>query len=207
MTKRPMKRTIIPAMAAALALLATGCGFQPIYATPEGAAPAIRQVAIVNIAAPEDVAPALSDALNARMAPGEGLAPRYTLMVEARERAERLAVQIDATVTRYNYRLSGRYTVVDQQTGESFRGVANAVTSYNIVNSQYSTLFAERAAVEKATAQLAEAIERDLLLRFSEPPEERDDIDQDTFEKHLDDSVILVDPRRGEEVRPAFEEE
>lgn len=176
------------------------CGFQPIYATPEGQAPVIRQVKLETVAAPDTIAPALTDALNARMAPGEGVKPRYSLFVQARERSQRLAVQIDATVTRYNYRLLGRYTIVDTETGARFRGTATAITSYNIVSSQYSTLFAERNAVEKATRQLAEEIERDLLLRFALSPEERSDPDK--FEADIDESVILVEPRRGEVIKP-----
>lgn len=187
--------------ACAFTVFAAGCGFRPIYATPEGEAPAIRQVRLERVAAPESVAPVLTDALNARLTPGEGAAPRYALFVEAGERAERLAVQLDATVTRYNYRLTGRYTVVDQETGDRFDGGARAVTSYNIVSSQYSTLFAERNAVEKAARQLAEEIERDLLLRLAEPPEERK-TDPDQLDAEFDDSVILVEPRRGEVIKP-----
>jgi len=189
------------------AALVSACGFRPIYATPENTAPVIRQVSVQPVAAPETLAPYIADALHARMTPGEGVAPRYELYVEAREGAERLAVQIDATVTRYNYRLFGRYTVVDLETGKRFRGVARAVTSYNIVSSQYSTLFAERTAVEKAARQLAEEIERDLLIRFAVPPEERDDLDPEQFDTQLDESVILVEPRRGEVIKPLNERE
>lgn len=189
-------------LAGVTALSLSGCGFRPIYATADGGAPASQLVSIREVNAPETVATYMTDALNARMGAGEGLAPRYELYVNAREGAERLAVQIDATVTRYNYRLSANYTVIDNETGERFRGVARAVTSYNIVNSQYSTLFAERAAIEKAARQLAEEIERDLLIRFAESPEERAKMDPESFETVLDPSEILIEPRRGETVEP-----
>ncbi|WDI32783.1 hypothetical protein PUV54_06180 [Hyphococcus flavus] len=188
--------------ACAFFVLLPACGFQPIYATQEGSAPVIRQVEVVSIAAPESLVSTLTDALNARMPPQRGVEQRYALYLQTRERAERLAVQIDATVTRYNYRLIGRYTVLDRETGERFRGVARAVTSYNIVSSQYSTLFAERKAVEKAAQQLSEEIERDLLIRFAEPPENRSDLDPEQLDAEFDDSVILVDPRRGEVIKP-----
>ncbi len=178
------------------------CGFRPIYATAQGESPVSRLVSVANVAAPETVAPYMIDALDARLGAVNGETPRYDLYVEAREGAERLAVQIDATVTRYNYRLSARYQVIDTQTGASFKGVARAVTSYNIVNSQYSTLYAERAAVEKAARQLAEEIERDLLVRFSETPEKRAQMDPEAFETVLDPSEILIEPRRGEVVEP-----
>ncbi len=185
-----------------LTVMLSGCGFRPIYATAEGESPVSRLVSVANVAAPETVAPYMIDALDARLGAVNGEKPRYDLYVEAREGAERLAVQIDATVTRYNYRLSARYQVFDTETGESFKGVARAVTSYNIVNSQYSTLYAERAAVEKAARQLAEEIERDLLVRFSESPEKRAQMDPESFETVLDPSEILIEPRRGEIVEP-----
>lgn len=196
-----MMRSLVLSATAASALLLSGCGFQPLYATAQGETAVSRLVSVQTIAAPETVAPYISDALHARMGAVNGERPRYDLYVEAREGAERLAVQIDATVTRYNYRLSARYRVVDSQTGERFSGVARAVTSYNIVSSQYSTLYAERAAIEKAARLLAEEIERDLLIRFAQTPEERSK-NSGVYETDLDPSEILIEPRRGEVVEP-----
>ncbi|MCK5746202.1 MAG: hypothetical protein KAH44_08295 [Oricola sp.] len=201
-----MKRAPILTAITAGALLLSGCGFRPLYATAEGQSPASSLVSVQTIAAPETVAPYISDALNERMGSTDA-APRYNLFVEAREGAERLAVQIDATVTRYNYRLSARYTVVDTQTGARFAGNARAVTSYNIVSSQYSTLFAERAAIEKAARLLAEEIERDVLIRFAQPPEERGKADDRDYETDLDPSEILIEPRRGEIIEPIIDGE
>ena len=201
-----MKKTSILAATAAAALLLSGCGFQPLYATAQGETAVSRLVSVQTIAAPETVAPYISDALHARMGAVDGERPRYDLFVEAREGAERLAVQIDATVTRYNYRLSARYNVVDNQTGERFSGVARAVTSYNIVSSQYSTLYAERAAIEKAASLLAEEIERDLLIRFAQTPEERSKNSGD-YETDLDPTEILIEPRRGEVIEPIVGDE
>lgn len=191
-----MKRTaaLLTVLAGSLALSA--CGFKPIYATQEGGSPISSQIQLERVVAPENVAPYLEEALNARIVSADGVSPRYELVVQARENADRLAVQIDATVTRYNYRLRGRYWVLDRETGERVRGVAEAITSYNIVNSQYSTLFAERAAVEKAARQLAEEIERDMLIRFSRPPEKRDDVDQETFDDVLETTTVLQGRRQ-----------
>lgn len=202
-----MKRTAALAAMLSGALLLSGCGFRPLYATGQGETVVSRMVTVRSVAAPETVAPYISDALSARMGAVDGETPRYDLFVQAREGAERLAVQIDATVTRYNYRLSAKYTIVDSQTGERFGGVARAVTSYNIVNSQYSTLFAERTAIEKAARLLAEEIERDLLIRFAETPEERAKKDERDYETDLDPSEILIEPRRGESVEPIIGDE
>lgn len=196
-----MTRLTTPALLAAFLML-QGCGFQPLYATADNAAPTSQLVSLQSVNAPENIAPRVSDALGARLGAAEGVAPRYDLYVTATDRAEQLAVQIDATVTRYNYRLSAKYVAVDRVTGERFSGEARAVTAYNIVRSQYSTLFAENAAVEKAAALLAEEIERDLLVRFAEPPEKRQGRSLDA---ELSPSEILIEPRRGEIVEPTLD--
>jgi LPS-assembly lipoprotein len=197
-----MNRTTILVAITASALLLSACGFRPIYAAPNGGAPVSRLVSVGQIAAPEVVAPYVSDALSRRLAVVDGATPQYRLDIEVREVAEQLAVQIDATVTRYNYRLDARYWVTDGKTGERFGGQARAVTSYNIVSSQYSTLFAERTAIEKAARLLAEEVERDLLIRFAETPEERRKMTPESFESEPAPSELLADPRRGETVEP-----
>ena len=151
-------------------LMVSACGFKPIYATPEGAtAPINKQIALGSVTAPEEVHLFISDALRERIILREGEKPKYALSVGATENAQRLAVQIDATVTRYNYRLIARYYLRDLETQKVIQGRAQAITSYNIVSSQYSTLFAERAAREKAARLLAEEIERDIILRLADP--------------------------------------
>ncbi len=158
------------ALAAGFLTLA-GCGFKPIYAVADnGAAPLNQRIVIGAVQAPEEIHPMVVGALTDRIAVKNGETADYELTVSAKERAERLAVQIDATVTRYNYRLNANYTLINLRTGKKITGSAKAVTSYNIVSSQYSTLFAERAAREKAARTLAEEIERDLLLQLLDNP-------------------------------------
>ena len=71
-------------------------------------------------------------------------------------------------MTRYNYRIVGRYLLTERATGARYSGLVTSIASFNVVNSQYSTLFAEDAAREKAAAQLVEDIERDILLKLSD---------------------------------------
>ena len=182
-------------------LIVTSCGFKPIYATPQGAsAPVNKQITIGPVTAPEEVHLFITDALRDRIVLREGEAPKYELAVSASEKAQRLAVQIDATVTRYNYRLNGRYTLRNLETQEVFEGRVRAITSYNIVSSQYSTLFAERAAREKAARLLAEDIERDILLRLANPTDAQPAI--------VDSDDEFFDPATIEEIgspRDSFE--
>ncbi len=197
-------------------LMVSACGFKPIYATPDGAgAPINKQIAIGPVTAPEEVHLFISDALRERIVLREGEVPKYELTVVATEGAQRLAVQIDATVTRYNYRLNGRYLLRDLETQQVYQGRARAITSYNIVSSQYSTLFAERTAREKAARLLAEDIERDILLRLADPTDapaatEEDFEDPATIEEigeprdsfESGDRPFLIDESAGGEETP-----
>ena len=191
----------IKRLAVAFSCLAlAGCGFKPIYATPEnGGAVALNQaIAVRQISAPESVAPYINDALKRRLVLAEGRAAEYDLYIQARETAERLAVQLDATVTRFNYRLRARYILVNLESGERVTGNANAVASYNIVTSQYSTLFAEKAAQEKAARLLAEEIERDLFIQFATPsgaliPDDSPVIEVDPETDLITDGVAPID--------------
>ena len=119
------------------ALLLGACGFRPIYATPSGDNAAFNQrIRIQSVTAgSETMTPIVTKALMQRIAVKKGETPEYNLYVSATERAQRLAVQIDNTTTRYNYRLRARYALINIETGKRINGRANAVTSYNIVNS------------------------------------------------------------------------
>lgn len=174
---RPMHRILTKrfalALVAAAGLAASGCGFQPLYATTETDAgvrtPGLRSIHLADLDAPDTVEDQLKRNFARRAARADGSSDAlYELRVNATEQSERLAVQIDASVTRFNYRLVGKYALTDRKTGETLTGEARSIASFNIVSSQYSTLFAEKTAREKAARDLVEDIERDILLKLAE---------------------------------------
>lgn len=195
-----LSKAVLSAGLLAGVLVITGCGFRPIYAAaPDGVLPLNQLVAIRHVAAPDTVRAPITDALNDRILLKDGQSPKYDLYVTAKESAERLAVQIDATVTRYNYRLRADYVLVDLETGKRSGGSAQAVTSYNIVSSQYSTLYAERTAQEKASRLLAEEIERDLLINYFD--EENEENETESLDFEIDSETdLIVNPREGSSV-------
>lgn len=148
--------------------LLSGCGFTPLYATAEpGAKAGLAGVHFEGVNASEKTAPVLARAFTRRAAPPGADGVRYDLFVDVREAAQALAVQIDSSVTRYNYNLTGNYRLTRRADGKVITGSATSVASFNVVNSQYSTLFAEEAAREKAARALVDAIERDYLLKLA----------------------------------------
>ncbi len=153
----------------------SGCGFKPLYATTEngGGVRSLANVHVVSLTGSGDVNRFVDRALSQRVSRSPGSAD-YDLVISTNASARRLAVQIDASVTRFNYNLNARYRLIHRGTGKAINGNAAAVTSYNIVASQYSTLFAENAAREKAAAQLVDEIERDILLRLRDKEDDKE---------------------------------
>ena len=152
------------------ALLLQSCGFTPLYATPEGSkAAGLKNINLISVTARDTIQPLVTRAFRDRQGfGGEATTADYDLAVDAEEFAQRLAVQIDASVTRYNYLLRADYVLTRRSDGKRYSGSSEAVASFNVVNSQYSTLFAEEAAREKAARTLVEKIERDILLRLDD---------------------------------------
>jgi LPS-assembly lipoprotein len=162
----PGSRFPIPAF---FLLLLSACGFEPLYATNESASkPALLSVRLAEVKASDIATPVVTRALARRTASAaKESEAEYDLVVTVREQAQQLAVQIDDSVTRYNYRLLADYVLTPRDGGDKIEGEAEAVASFNVVASQYSTLYAEDAAREKAARSLAEKIERDILLAFA----------------------------------------
>lgn len=168
-----MRLRTIAFLAALLPL--QGCGFTPVYATRDtGERPLLARMHVADIVGNDRVKEAMSGALQRRAARDDAEA-LYDITLDVREAAIPLAVQIDDSVTRYNYRMSASYTLVRRSTKKSTKGTAEAIASFNVVASQYSTLYAENAAREKAAAALAGKIERSIFLNFS--AEERAEVE------------------------------
>ncbi|MEL7486394.1 MAG: hypothetical protein AAGJ87_04145 [Pseudomonadota bacterium] len=165
-----MRFNILTAMIALASLALSGCGFTPVYATKEGAKLAgLRNVNLFQVNANPEILPLVTSTFEDRqsLAPSSGAA-EYDLILEAEEFAQRLAVQIDASVTRFNYTLSAEYILIRRSDGERFSGRAQSIASYNVVTSQYATLFAEQTARRKAAQTLIEELERDILLKLED---------------------------------------
>lgn len=163
-----MRIPSIIAFVVAIAPALAGCGFTPLYATAEtGGKSALARVHVADITSSSDEAARSLLAEFKWRAATESEDAHYDLYLNVKEQAQQLAVQIDNSVTRYNYRMNASYRLVDRKTGAASTGAAKAVVSFNVVNSQYSTLFAEKSAREKAARNLVEQLERDILVNLT----------------------------------------
>ncbi len=152
------------ALIATLVALAA-CGFQPLYGKgPQQAAPdQLGNIAVAPIAdrLGQITHNFLLDRLNPRGQPAD---PSYRLEVKLFDSKQNLAIKKDATATRALLNLSAQFRLIEISTGYPvYDGRSRATASYNIVESQYATIAAEKNARLRASRIVAE----DIAVRVS----------------------------------------
>src|SRR5690606_2256920 len=101
---------VFSGMAIAICVLLAGCGFRPLYGG--NLAPQLSTIYVEEI--PErngfELRTRLIEALNT-----DGLmaGKRYRLKISLSESSQGIALQNDATITRYNNRMEARYVLTD----------------------------------------------------------------------------------------------
>ncbi len=156
------------ALPAAAALLA-GCGFEPMYGGRYGRVTAAELAAISIDPIPETIGHFLRNDLIDRLSPtGEPERPLYRLLVQIAQSKESLAIQSDATITRFNLRLDVRFTLFDSDTGALlYQGRTRSVGSYNAVRSDFATLVAEQDTARRAAREASEEVRTLLAVYFT----------------------------------------
>lgn len=164
-----MKSMWVCFLGAFLAL--AGCGFSPLYGS-RGDSAAVAQhfdsVSIGNI--PNREGQYLRNALIDRLySAGRPVAPRYELHIsQVRESITDLDITKSSSATRAQLRLNAEMKLRDSVTNEVVleRGLA-AITSYNILQSRFTTRVSEDDARRAALDDLARQAERQLALYFN----------------------------------------
>jgi LPS-assembly lipoprotein len=82
------------------------------------------------------------------------------------ESSQGIALQNDATITRYNQILEARYTLTDAGGNVLTSGIQTALSAYNVVDSPYATLMASQDSSKRAAMDMAERIQLDLGAWF-----------------------------------------
>lgn len=146
-----------------LCLGLAGCGFHPMYGS--ALAPQLSAIYVEPIAERDgyELRNTLIDLLQSD---GVAAGKIYRLKVTLNESTQGIALQNDATITRYNTTLDARYTLSDAQGNVLTTGNQNELSAYNVVNSPYATLMAEQDASKRAAQDVAERIHLDLGVWF-----------------------------------------
>jgi LPS-assembly lipoprotein len=143
----------------------TACGFHPLYGRG-GASPAIMASIYVDPIQDRtgyELRNSLIDLFNS----GGGRSKRYRLKVRLADQRKGIALQNDATITRYNYLLDADYELIDSTGKIVTSGHQSTLTAYNVVSSPYATLTARQDAQKRAAQDLAQRIQLDLGVFFA----------------------------------------
>ena len=161
------RRAIVAALAGAvLASAVAACGFQPLYgtkATRDQAVAELSSVAVEPI--PDRIGQMVRNNLIDRMhTRGRAWQPRYRLKVNLSLTNEGLAVRSDDVVTRRNLTLSAGYTIFNGDgTVVLFEGRTFSIAAYNIGDSEFANLSAERDAHVRTAREVSEEIKNQVV--------------------------------------------
>lgn len=157
------------ALVLCLAALA-GCGFRPLYATYRDGSVA-DDMAQIYVAAIADrngqmLRNHLLDMMTPKGVPDPG---RYRLEVNLNSSRPPTVLSTDELASRRDFRLNANFVLMSAD-GKTVlkRGRHQAITSYNIVDSEFASLSSLRRAEELAVGQVAEAIRTQLALYFAD---------------------------------------
>jgi len=154
---------------AAAAMTLAACGFRPMHASyKDGSVPAdLASVYVAQI--PDRVGQQVRNHLLDLLNPGgEPAKEKYRLSVRLDRSVSRAAIRSTELETRRHVRLAASYrlTTADGET-ELYRSAYTAITSYNVVSSEYAVLAAEQNADALAARQVADAIQTQIALYFT----------------------------------------
>jgi LPS-assembly lipoprotein len=154
-----MRKVVVIAACLQLA----GCGFHPMYGS--SLEPQLASIFVEPI--PErdgyELRTALIDLLHSD---GEAGGKAYRLKITLNEAQQGIALQNDATITRYNNTLDAHYTLSDARGDVVTTGEQKELSAYNVVQSPYATLAAEQDSSKRAAQDVAERIHLDLGVWF-----------------------------------------
>lgn len=164
------RRLVGLALGTGLALATGACGFRPLYGEIGGkpGGQAVFDSIYVDTIPVERIGFELRNNLIGVLqgsARPEGA--KYRLEVTTSQGLEGIAVEPNASVTRYNFNLVAHYALSDIHTGAVLdHGVETTLSEYDVVSSPYSTLVAQQAAQQRATEDIANRIRVDLAVYF-----------------------------------------
>ena len=148
-----------------------GCGFHPLYAS-DGSQGGGQQIfhsiyvePIDGEVAGYEMRNSLIDLLHGASKPD---AAEYRLSITIHQIVQGIAIENDASITRYNYSLQADYNLTDRRTGKTIKaGSESTIAPYDVVASPYATEIAEHNAQKSGAHDLASRIQVELAVYFA----------------------------------------
>lgn len=153
-----------------------GCGFQPLYGKHLDAYTPEEFAAIKVIPFRDRIGQQLHNHLLSLLNPGgRPKKPRYVLTARVSESIGSLGVRKSAFATRANLTLHANYSLSPLPMGNQLlKGNDSIIVSYNILDSDFATLMAEKDARARAVRELAQVIRTRLGAYFTRPPTKKE---------------------------------
>jgi LPS-assembly lipoprotein len=144
-------------------LTLAACGFHPMYGA--GLAPQLATIYVEPM--PErDGYELRNNLIDLLGSDGSMHGKLYRLTVNLKETNQGVALQNNATITRYNDTLSATFTLTDMNGKTVTAGSQSILTAYNVATSQYATLSAQQDDDKRTAQDIAERIRLDLAAFF-----------------------------------------
>lgn len=150
-----------------LLMALSGCGFQPLYGDggrpagargDEGLADVFQTVEILET--PDRLGQSVRNQLIGALTPrGMKGSPRFALELRIEETLEGYAFRADRAITRQRLELVAHYRLIDLSRNEPvLEDRSEAWTAYDVVQSDFANVSAQRDAEERVTARISERI-------------------------------------------------
>ena len=142
------------------------CGYEPIYQKNTEISQNLLSVSVKNIK--DRPGQILRNLLINKLNPeGQRVIKKYNLIVELSESKTELGMRQDMSATRTDLQISVKYTLRDLTNSKIvLEGNKKSVSSYDVVESVYATLVAEKEARKKGIEVLSDDIFLDLAVFF-----------------------------------------
>ena len=149
-----------------VSVLLAGCGFQPLYYR-DGVRSSIKEdLASIYVRPISDrIGQELRTELNDVLSPSRASVPdKWELDIKLQEATQKIALESTTFSTRANLIVTATISLVPKLEGETRKATIKAISSYNLVDSEYANVIAERDARSRAVVNLSSDIRRTLAL-------------------------------------------
>lgn len=145
----------------------SNCGFEPIYSSHNKSNEELLHISVKNIK--DRPGQILKNDLSKKLNPqNKKKITKYYLFVDLAENVEETGIRKDMSATRANLRITAKYKLQKIKDGEIILNSSiEALSSYDIVQSIYATIIAEKDARNKGLKIINDSIINELAIYFS----------------------------------------
>tara|TARA_B100000941_G_C28412358_1_gene504172 strand:+ start:193 stop:663 length:471 start_codon:yes stop_codon:yes gene_type:complete len=151
-------------------MIATGCGFQPLYSHGSGnSSQVLNQLARIQVSPIESrIGQILRNLLQDKLTPsGVPSSPTYRLAISLEETRSDMAILRDSTSTFAKVKMKAQYQLINIETkGVLNSGTVTSTTVFNIVSSEYANINAQKDARRRTVRIISETVKERLALFF-----------------------------------------